>query len=414
MFIQEELFNKVEKVEREIWYLIKNKLPALKDEILALIGQGSGNKDLLEKITANTNNITKILADLEEVNALITSINSSLTEQEEKIATLNTTVQNNEKDITNLNKTVNENTTAISSNATQITAVKQDLTTLSTQVDNNKQQIQANATQISANSQQIGSNKEEFDKTKAVVDSLVTNFSSTIGRLNELNNRVADIYLEVQSNTESISGMADDVADVQSSMIKTSVNVSNLTNKVAANSTEVQTLSTQVGQNTSKLGTVEGNINTTNQKVSAVESRVEALEKGSGGGGGRVVEVIYDMNSTDAAINQGFTAGMKTNNAVYWQNDNYDFIRVYASLNGNAGYCEMPLKNILRDDFMVTGVNATGKAMNHMRGFVFKSQKRINAGLRFTYTVGSDGNITFDSSSNDKFFFSRIEGVIGV
>lgn len=398
MYIQEELINKIEKLEKEIWFLVKNKLPALKDEIIAQIGQGGGNKDLLDKINANTNNITQILTDIESINNLITSINTTLTANQESISNLNTSVATNQENIANINKAVDSNKTEIANNAKAIS--------------DNTEQIASNSQQIATNTQQLADNQADIERCIAKADSAANNFSSTIGRLNELNNRVADIYVDVKSNTEDIASMTDNIAEVRSKIDQSAVNVSNLTNKVASNTTTLQTLSSQVEQNTTKLGTVESDITSTNQKVSSVEDRVKTLEN-SGGGGGRVSEVIYDMNSADAAINQGFTTGMVTNNAIYWQKD-YDFIRVYASLNGNAGYAEVPLKNTVRDDFMVVGVNATGKSMNYMRGFVFKTQKRINAGLRFTYTVGSDGNITFDSSSNNKFFFSRIEGIIGV
>lgn len=126
-----------------------------------------------------------------------------------------------------------------------------------------------------------------------------------------------------------------------------------------------------------------------------------------------IVEAFYDMNSTDETINQGYTSGLPSGKAIYWTNENYDLIRLYAQMNGFLGYIEVPLEGRPKDDLLMMAQNATGKVIHYLRGILYKQYKRFNLGNRATYTYATDGTLTVETSKDEtKFFLTRAEGVI--
>ena len=147
--------------------------------------------------------------------------------------------------------------------------------------------------------------------------------------------------------------------------------------------------------------------------TSALEQRIEALEK-KPDNSGRVVEVIYDMNSADASVNQGFTTGVPGGKEIYWKGE-YDFLRFYASLGGMLGYLEVPVNNRPRHDIVLSAMSASGTTLHYMKAILYNEYKRINVGSSYTYMLDEeDGTTSFVSGYNSTYYITRVEGVKGL
>ncbi len=273
MFKQEQLEEKLEQLEKELWYLIKSTLPALKEELA-----GGGNPEKLAKL-------------------------------EEKIAI-------NESNISNLLQ--------------EITLTKEELTSLNGEVSSNKQDIQ-------------------------------------------------NLKTQTQTNTSNISDNSSNIA-----------------------------------QSNTKLESAQSKIQNIETLIAELQQKIKALEGQTSSSSGRVVEVIYDMNSTDSEINKGFTSGIIGGNSFTWTGD-YDYIRIYASLQSLFAYIELPVNNRSKNDFMLHTIAATGKILHFYKGFCYADQKKITTARGHTYTLDSNaGTITFATSNNEKYFITRVEGVKGI
>lgn len=162
---------------------------------------------------------------------------------------------------------------------------------------------------------------------------------------------------------------------------------------------DVGTIQTQVAENTTDIATNIGDIAALQQKINELAQYPK-------------VEVFFDMNSEDAAINQGYTTGLPSGKAINWTNENYDLIRIYGHLAGFLGYIEVPLEGRPHDDILMTATNATGKIIHYLRGILYKDYKRFNLGGRATYTI-TDGLLTVDTTKDEtKYYVTRAEGVI--
>lgn len=373
----DEFFEKVEKLEKELWFLIKFTLPKLKEDILS---QAGGSTKEIEKIQES---ISALQSGLDSLSSQAEQFNKDISGFRESISSLQTTVENNSAsiqnaqtdifgirgDISNLSASVESNQTDISSLQTKVDGCEKDITALNAGLDAAKLDITNSASQIDANAKAIEKNAEDI--------------SSLSTAAKETSAQVTQIGDDLTSAKQAIEGAQADISGLKTSVTKNAADIS-------SNSTLIESSS---------------------KDISSLTSRVESLEKKPSGG--RTMEVVYDMTSEDADINQGFTEGVGGGKSIYWKND-YDYLRFYSSLSNLSGILEVPVNNKRHSDVALQAIAANGKTLHFFKLMLNNPTKRISTSLGLTLTINSDGTTTVKAALNPDYYIYRVEGIIGV
>ena len=252
------------------------------------------------------------------------------------------------------------------------------------------------------------------DKEK--IAELEKKINETTNRVNEAMESITNINAQLENLENTTQNHGVELENVKASAIENSTNINRLQTSVSNNSSNINSSQSSVSNNTSNISNNASNISNISGNLTNLTNRVTTLEnRPSSSGGGRVMEVIYDMKSEDANINLGYTSGLLGNTTINWTGEGYDFLRIYGVLNNLFSYIEIPLNNRLKNDFILYTVGLTGKVVHYLKGAVLPDKKQFAVGLGFTYTFNSTSNeMSFASSFNTKYYISRIEGIKGV
>lgn len=165
---------------------------------------------------------------------------------------------------------------------------------------------------------------------------------------------------------------------------------------------------------------IQGEVTHVCEKISAIPSDAtlqpenEYVESGQTGAG--QTELIYDMDSTDASINHGFTTGMTGTKYINHDFSQYHTIRIYARLYTSNCVQEIPVKNrkVAQSAMIVTGSNPIIISSLNILFTIEPLLNRLQVGAYGKYTFSSaTGTFTLDSgSSDDNFYVYRIEGIV--
>ena len=161
---------------------------------------------------------------------------------------------------------------------------------------------------------------------------------------------------------------------------------------------------------------IQGAVTHVCEKISTIPSDAtlhpenEYVESGQTGAG--QTELIYDMDSTDASINHGFTSGMVGSNSFVFDYSQYKKLKVYGVAHNLYGYVELPLNQPISDGTMLI-TDATGRTcyMIHLRA--------TDAQNRFAvfYTIilsNNNGTAAWSTSyyQDTEIYISKVEGVM--
>lgn len=342
---QEELQEKIEQIEKELWFLVKSTLPSLKEEFMGAVS--NGNKEKLEELETKINLAS---AKAQELQTQITTINSQISGLSSAHDEINQSIQN----LTNANTEINQTIEDLSN---AHVGINQSIANLSNSNTNMNQSIESLSQQVDSQATTISEMRTDVDFVEDIL---------------------YDLNGEVKANNNLILGNARSIEIVQ--------------------------------QNTT---TNANNITTNTNDISALSNRVATLEnKPSSSGGGRICEVIYDMNSTDANINQGYTTGVTGGKGITWTKE-YSSLKVYAVLVNVGAYVEIPVYNKPKSDFSFLGTVVSGKTVYIWRAVLQDTNKKLIPNRGIEYVFNTDGTVTVSASIRTDFIITRVEGVIG-
>ncbi len=399
MNTQEELQEKLSKLEKELWYLIKHTLPSLKDEIL-----GGGNKgqlqELEKKITDCQNKVESLESEIQTIKTNLNSVESESSTLNENLQTLSGKVETNQNNITSLSEKVENSENNISNLTTKVSKNESDISTISNKTNSN----QAN---ISALSQKVETNETNIStiSNKAVKHEEDIAFLNTA--INGFDDRIKANADEITIIKGNVSSLSTSVGSINNTLSAYQTKLTNMTYDISDNHSQIQLQAADLQDHTESIRNNKLNIESLASRVSAVENRPSS-------GGGRAIEVIYDMKSTDEAINKGFTTGIPTGNNVYWTDSEYDYIRIFATLNSLYSFIELPTANRPKNDFVMSSLSTNGKTVHYLKGILYYSQKRVAISRGFTYTFDTTTNTIAFATDNPKYLITRIEGVKGI
>lgn len=168
---------------------------------------------------------------------------------------------------------------------------------------------------------------------------------------------------------------------------------------------------------TTSTGTIyDMNVKLTNDKnIFAGDFEAPIGPQGAQGPQGTTLKqtIIYDMNSDDPNINKGFTEGAGPGKIITWNEGDYDYVEVYASLNRFSSELKVSSKYRTGTDFTLFAASATGKVLHYLKGMYYPEQKRILASLGCVYTIDSTTNqVSFESigANTTSHYIARVIG----
>ena len=244
------------------------------------------------------------------------------------------------------------------------------------------------------------------DKSK--IQELEQKINQTITKVEELETEINEQKTALQS-LQSLANNNSQLINQISSEVQTN------TNNIAQNAEDIQSNLNAISSNSTNISTMQGDINNINSNYSQLSNRVTIIEnRPSSGGSGRVIETIFDMESTDENINKGFTEGMKGGKNITWT-ENYDKIRIFAKLVSAFAYVEVPLTKRPMSDFSMFAVPIAGAPLYFWKGTVNAEGKKMTVGIGFTYKFDrTAGTFTLEAGVKDNYIVTKVEGIKGV
>ncbi len=213
------------------------------------------------------------------------------------------------------------------------------------------------------------------------------------------------------------------------------VTIPSLNHQGGDSSTEINSLKTQVNANTLELAEVNNKITSLNQiteelrarddftntTISTLEanlnSQIEELRSqiggSSSGSSGEIVDVIYDMNSEDAAINRGFTSGMVGGNQFSEDLSIYKRLIVYGVLNKNDAVAISYFHARKYTDITLHNASIGLNNFWFLKVTIPATKNKLVVNFAGYYdTDTKTGEMTFSrEKGNALYYISRVEGI---
>lgn len=330
------IFDDLEKLKKEVWYLIKKVLPKLEELI-----SSSGSAQLTEikqQLNSQLEQIETLQSQMQTTSDMASAANSS-------VQSLNSTLSTMQQDLSSVEGEIDD--------------IDQSLITISQAVDQNSGsvlQLSNSLTTISANAAQA------------------------LNTANSLSDDVVLISNQAAQSATKINGLEDDVEQLEG--------------LVQSQTQTISSLSQSVGNLSTTLQSLEGQI---------ASAKLEQSE------------VIYDMYSTDSAINRGFTSGMGGTKFFTFDFSPYHTIRIYARLYSSNCVQEVRVHNRKLSDITLFAAGANPVVLCVMK-IMFAVEPLLNrfqvgAYARYTYAAATGAFTGVTGTSDANFFVYRIEGI---
>ena len=353
-----ELFDDLEKLKKEVWYLIKKVIPKLEE----MISQGSSAD--LEKIK---NQLDQQLSKIAEIESQIDSLNQKTEENTGSIETINSSMQTVSSQISDISSNLNDL-------ENQITSTNQNLSSLSESVE--------------------------------LVQNTLDSHSTSINQLGEIANGHTASIIDLISDVSDVNIKATEAKNIASSLETT---VTNISNTVTGHTSQITNLQSSYESLNNSISTLSSSVNEMSSSITSLETEIEKAKKEN-------CVVIYDMNSTDSAVNFGYTTGMFGTDYINYDFSPYHTLRIYARLYTSNCVQEVPVYNRKYTDVTLTAAASSPMIFCFLKVLLstepLLNKLQIGTYGRYSF-ISANNSLTFDSGINSTaFYVYRIEGII--
>ena len=365
------LFEELENLKKEVWYLIKKTIPKLEELI-----NGSSSKEL-EEIK---NQLQNALLDIENLKSQLNSIDGKIDTTNENVSTL----QNNFQTLSN---TINN--------------LSQSLTTLQQTVSTNSSNISNLTNSVNTNSSDIDSLNNSVSEMALNMQNLSNSVSSNTSKLNNLETTVSSNSSKIQQNETSISTLQSKITTIENVNNEQETKISSLQSSVSS----IESTNSQQNESISSLA---DSISSLTSSISSLQTEIENAKKEN-------CEIIYDMYSEDASINYGFTSGAKGGSYFVLDFTKYHSVRIFARLQTANVVQEVKILDRKLGDVTLTGAGGSPSSLYILKIIlgIAPLYNRLQVGYYGKYTFSTNGTFTLETgASNDYFYIYRLEGII--
>lgn len=372
------LFDDLEKVKKELWHLIKKVIPHL-EELL--------NNTTAQEIASIKTQLALQVENIESLEDSIGQIEQSLSSQENSITSLNNSIS------------------SLSSQATQLSS---SLQTLSAQVD-------AHGTSISTINSTLTSISDTVEDNTVALSTANSNISALQTSINQISSIVDQHSGSILSMSVDLGTVSNTAEEAYSLATSVNTSLSNLSSTVASNVGKVSVLESDVSTLESSTTALQTSVDGLTSSVNTLSSALSSLENQIANLPTEQTEVIYDMDSTDASINHGYTSGMSGGNYIDQDYSIYRKIRVYARLYNANCVQEFAVKNRKYVDMTLVAASPTPTVLSFLKMQMnlepYLSRLQVMAYARYVFS-NSTGTFTLDYGlSTNTFYVYRIEGI---
>lgn len=432
----------IEQLEKEISYLIKKKIPALKEEIIDLINQGTTPSyiksivsDFLDELLSSQSTIISINDSLEElknknveIENKLSSTNNTIDEQEKIISQINEQISSLiisvdaitdkasslQNSLDELKLSVSQNSSDISDLTISLEDTRASMTAMSQRVSS----LENSLTELTQSQAEIATSLEETKASMTSIAQRTSNCESSIGQLSSSQAEISNSLEETRASMAAISQKAstneNEISSLKTQVSGYSSDISSIKTKTSSLENNFSSLNTQIQEIDTSLESTRASMTSISQRVTQCEKDIDSL---SGQGGGSTstenVDLIYDMGSSDSSINQGLLEGIYGGKMVSFDYNKYKKLRVYASLKNRGAITEMYLENKIRDDLTLSATSMMGRDVFYLSISSVASMSKFAVSYRTTITyTPSTSEITYSTALTDKdFYVYRLEGI---
>jgi len=192
------------------------------------MGFGDGFKtetELKDRLTYYTKMVDDYEFEIKALNTELSKLQLSNTDYENQIESLNQTIKTNETSINELQTLVNSNNELIASLQNDITEYTGEISVLKSEIASLEEDLTNNAQLINNKNNQITALSNQVDSLQTLVAQLnKTNDLNlqTIDTLNKqvesLNSQITDLKLQINNNSNDVSGLNDRIAELEKSV----------------------------------------------------------------------------------------------------------------------------------------------------------------------------------------------------
>lgn len=398
----ETIFLNIEKLKKEVWAISKKKIPALEAQI-----EGLGGVDVSE-LTATLQAQQTVLNNL---SSSLDTLSASQSESQTKITALEGKTEKHDTDIATLTSSLKETNKTLDELSAVIASHTSSINTLSTSVANNTSAISTNATNISTNATNISANATNISANTDAISSLQTTLNSQSTTLTTFQDQLDTLSSNVSSNTSSLVTLTESLTALTTRVDNLENQTNSLTDSITTINGEITTLETDVNA-------ASATANNALSLAQNLKTRVDNLNVSGGTGGESSTAclsgvVLYDMRSTDASVNRGYTTGIQNRQKVTIDFTPYRYLKIFTVF-GNAYEDQLFIDIRNKKAFTFT---SHAWMSNYFLAFM---RIRIPTALNFIM-MENYGKVAFDGSGLpitladeaevSKFIIFRIEGI---
>jgi len=187
--------------------------------------------------------------------------------------------------------------------------------------------------------------------------------------------------------------------------------------QISSLNTRVSLLESKAAELESAISTHSTTIGTHDTDISSLKTRVTDLESNSGSSGSEEqIDELYDMRSSDATVNRGWTTGMTTARIIRTDFSKYKAIRIYASINGCDVQHVLKVAGRKTGNTSLIGFDVTNyKSLNILKVILATLNTTFQVGGWATYAYDPNNNysltVTKSNSQNVNYYVYRLEGI---
>lgn len=386
------LNNDLETLKKEVWHLNRVVIPSIMSTLSTLTSGTDlvAMKSTLQEHQALLDEIATQLSSCEEATSAnaqtISTISSKVIQIESSITSMQEQLSSHSTSITNIEGNVSALQTDVSTLQTDVSTLQTNVSNLQTSLTSTQSDVSTLQTNVSTLQTQMGDVEEDIE----FITELNTNQSVSILKIN---NSISQINEDLGGVTTSIDSQGQSIEDISANITTLQEDNSNLTSEVDALKTTVAILNNTISE----------------------------LQSGGGASQCLASDILYDMDSTDEAINRGYTSGIHTGEEVPIDFTQYRFVRVYCYMMGGAQQHFFSIINRKAVDECVVNLFSTDKVIQFLRVRVSSTLQSflVNRYVRFIFDTSTNtwtrsvgqSQTTSDDNHWAKFYVYRIEAI---
>ena len=307
----------------------------------------------------------------------------------------------------------------VESNTQAIDNIKKEFEAMSADISNMSSSVSANTNQLNSLNTLVRENKQSLQTATANISALEDGLADLTESTSANTSKLSQLESQLQTNTQNIQSLQMSQSNHSSELQNQALQIVLLQNSLDSAKNKITNIETTLSAQSSKLTSLENSIKTANTNITTLETSVSSLNEtvqqlaeNMSQGGQDTTVTIYDMKSTDTAVNLGYTTGIVGGTVVYHDFSQYKKVVFYANLNKSDCTAIMHLDKRHANDITLHTAGTLLNKVWYLKVVIPSDKDRVSVNYAGAYEVDSAGTFTFARSRGDAaYYIFRIEGI---